>query len=119
MGITKDLVTGIWVGADDRSIHFKTSQTGEGSKTALPIFGKFMEKVYKDKTSGYTEGRFPKPDIEITKTYNCPSPQIFKDTLAIDSLTIDSLAQPLPGEEVFPDDNTENKPPVDVAIPIN
>jgi penicillin-binding protein 1A len=39
MGITKDLVTGIWVGADDRSVHFTTSESGEGSHTALPIFG--------------------------------------------------------------------------------
>src|SRR5690606_12620001 len=42
MGVTKDLVTGVWVGCDERSIHFTSSQTGEGSRTALPIFGKFM-----------------------------------------------------------------------------
>jgi penicillin-binding protein 1A len=60
MGITKDLVTGIWVGADDRSVHFTSSETGEGSHTALPIFGKFMEKVYADPNSGYTYGPFPK-----------------------------------------------------------
>ncbi len=118
MGVTKDLVTGVWVGADDRSIHFKTSETGEGSKTALPIFAKFMEKVYKDKSTGYSEGRFQKPEIEITRTYNCPSPQIFKDTLTVDSLTIDSLAQPVPGEEVFPDIKEETKPPITEPVPV-
>ncbi|QQL51140.1 penicillin-binding protein 1A [Mucilaginibacter ginkgonis] len=87
MGITKDLVTGIWVGADDRSVHFTTSETGEGSHTALPIFGAFMEKVYADPKSGYTPGPFPKPWSKITKTYECPSPHISSDTLATDSLS--------------------------------
>jgi penicillin-binding protein 1A len=90
MGITKDLVTGVWVGADDRSIHFTTSQTGEGSKTALPIFAKFMEKVYKDPSTGITLGPFPKPRVEITRTYICPTPKYVVDSLEIDSLTIDS-----------------------------
>lgn len=98
MGITKDLVTGVWVGADDRSVHFKTSETGEGSRTALPIFGKFMEKVYKDPSTGITEGPFPKPDVPITRTYNCPSPRISVDTLQTDSLTLDSVV--VPNEEI-------------------
>ncbi|RYE11856.1 MAG: penicillin-binding protein, partial [Sphingobacteriales bacterium] len=94
MGITKDLVTGIWVGADDRSVHFKTSETGEGSRTALPIFGRFMEKVYEDPKSGYTEGPFPKPWVKITKQYMCPSPHIVIDAAVTDSLDgagLDSL----------------------------
>jgi penicillin-binding protein 1A len=86
MAITKDLVTGIWVGADDRSVHFTSSETGEGSHTALPIFGAFMEKVYADPKSGYTYGLFPKPWVKITKPYNCPSPRIDTDSLAKDSL---------------------------------
>ncbi|MEX8547248.1 MAG: penicillin-binding protein 1A [Mucilaginibacter sp.] len=86
MGITKDLVTGIWVGADERSVHFKTSQTGEGSRTALPIFGEFMEKVYDDPKSGYTRGPFPKPWSKISKEYNCPTPRIKVDTTRTDSI---------------------------------
>jgi penicillin-binding protein 1A len=86
MGITKDLVTGVWVGADERSVHFKTSQTGEGSRTALPIFGEFMEKVYDDPKSGYTRGPFPKPWSKITKEYNCPTPRIRVDTTRTDSI---------------------------------
>ncbi len=92
MGITKDLVTGVWVGCDDRSIHFRTSGTGEGAHTALPIFGKFMEKVYHDPSSGYTYGPFPKPGVEINREYNCPTPRYRVDTATVDSTAIDSLA---------------------------
>jgi len=88
MGITKDLVTGIWVGADDRSVHFNSSETGEGSHTALPIFGAFMQKVYADPKLGYTYGPFPKPWVKITKEYDCPSPRINTDSLTNDSLTM-------------------------------
>ena len=94
MGITKDLVTGVWVGCDERSVHFKTSQTGEGSRTALPIFGKFMEKVYRDPTTGITQGPFPKPGVEITRKYKCESPRIEKDTSSTDSSFTDSLQIP-------------------------
>ncbi|WCT10139.1 transglycosylase domain-containing protein [Mucilaginibacter jinjuensis] len=101
MGITKDLVTGIWVGADDRSVHFNTSESGEGSHTALPIFGRFMEKVYADPKSGYQPGPFPKPWGKITKEYNCPSPRISVDTTSADTLSapIDTTqAVPVPVE---------------------
>jgi penicillin-binding protein 1A len=98
MGITKDLVTGVWVGADDRSVHFTNSEDGEGSHTALPIFARFMEKVYADPKSGYTYGLYPKPWVPITKNYNCPSPRI--DT---DSTKTDTLVMPLDTSAVKPD----------------
>ena len=93
MGISKDLVTGVWVGADERSVHFKTSDYGEGSKTALPIYGKFMEKLYKDPKSGITFGKLPKPWVKIEKDYYCPTPrQPRADTSAVDStMVVDSL----------------------------
>ncbi len=118
MGITKDLVTGIWVGADDRSVHFKTAQTGEGSRTALPIFGKFMEKVYADASTGITQGRFPKPTEKITRTYNCPSPVIRIDTAVADSLLTDSLqtdSTTIFENEPVEEEQTEIKP----AAPVN
>ena len=62
---------GAWVGGDDRSIHFRTTNLGEGAKTALPIVGAFLEKVYKDKS--IEPGPFPKPSFKISKTYNCPT----------------------------------------------
>jgi penicillin-binding protein 1A len=97
MGITKDLVTGVWVGADDRSVHFTSSETGEGSHTALPIFARFMEKVYADPKSGYTPGPFPKPWSKITKKYDCPSP-----IPVVDSASTDSLFRPLDSTKVVP-----------------
>ena len=106
MGITKDLVTGVWVGADDRSVHFNSSETGEGSHTALPIFGRFMEKVYADPKSGYRPGPFPKPWVKISKPYDCPTPRMAVDTLAVDSLLevpYDSLqTEPAPLPAVAP-----------------
>ncbi len=95
IGVSKDLVTGVWVGADERSVHFRTSDYGEGSKTALPIYGKFMEKLYKDPTSGITFGKLPKPWTKIEKKYYCPTPRPKVDTSAIDSVgmgvEVDSL----------------------------
>ena len=77
MGVTKDLVAGVWVGCDEQSIHFKNSATGEGSKTALPIYAMFMEEVYKHPELGVTFGKFAEPTVEITKQYKCPSPRIY------------------------------------------
>lgn len=71
MCITKGLVGGMWVGGDDRSIHFRTSQTGEGSKTALPMFGIFLEKVYQDTSLSVERGYFRKPK-KMTINLNCP-----------------------------------------------
>ncbi|MNY34345.1 Penicillin-binding protein 1A [compost metagenome] len=97
MGVTKDLVTAVWVGCDDRNIHFKNSQTGEGSKTALPIFGLFMEAIYKDKALGYTQGKFPAPTVEITKKYNCETPRPPREEVLSDSTAIEDE---LPLEEL-------------------
>ncbi|RZK48440.1 MAG: penicillin-binding protein [Pedobacter sp.] len=116
IGLTKDLVTGVWVGCDERTAHFKNGETGEGSRTALPIFGKFMEKVYKDPNSGYTYGPFPKPKVEITRKYNCPTIIISKDTVSSDSNFVDSVeVEPVPLEtEPIPVRNiTDNNKKVD------
>ncbi|WP_242922976.1 penicillin-binding protein 1A [Pontibacter liquoris] len=89
MGVTKDLVTGVWIGGEDRSIHFRTSEMGEGSKTALPVFGLYMEKIYKDKDLGYTLGPFPKPTVKINKNYNCTT--VLPKKVVVDSTAIDSV----------------------------
>lgn len=61
MGITKDLVTGIWVGADDRSVHFKTSETGEGSRTPYPylvsLWKKFIKMPVPDIRKGHSQNQ--------------------------------------------------------------
>ena len=71
VGVSKDLVGGSWVGGEDRCIHFRSTEQGEGAKTALPIFGLFLESVYKNESIGLGKGRFPKPSVKITKNYNC------------------------------------------------
>lgn len=96
MGITKDLVTGVWVGCDERTAHFKNGEQGEGSRTALPIFAKFMEKVYHDPNSGYTYGPFPRPKTPLSIDINCPSPRQPVDTTTIDSTMVDSLEMDSP-----------------------
>lgn len=109
MGITKDLVTGVWVGCDERTAHFKNGEQGEGSRTALPIFAKFMEKVYHDPNSGYTYGPFPKAKVEITRNINCPTPVQQVDTTAVDSVLVDSLQteEPIATEPQVPTTKTE------------
>ncbi|KAA9333536.1 penicillin-binding protein 1A [Adhaeribacter soli] len=95
VGVTKDLITGVWVGGDDRSIHFRTSSLGEGSKTALPVYGIFMENVYKNPDLGYTFGRFPKPTVKIRKKYMCQS---YIPKPKVDSLQIKDAQDVEPGD---------------------
>lgn len=101
MGINKDLITGVWVGCDDRNIHFHTSATGEGSKTALPIYGRFMEKVYADEKTGITLGKFPKPTVDIKRKYYCTNFLPKVDTSALDSLSADSLLAPMGDDDII------------------
>ncbi|MBC7390928.1 MAG: transglycosylase domain-containing protein [Opitutaceae bacterium] len=61
VGVTPSLVSGAWVGGDDRCIHFTTYALGQGSRLALPIVGKFLEKVYADTTTGVRKGYFKRP----------------------------------------------------------
>jgi penicillin-binding protein 1A len=55
MGFTPSLVSGCWVGGEDRDIHFDTMLHGQGASMALPIWTKYMVKVYGDKSLGYDE----------------------------------------------------------------
>jgi penicillin-binding protein 1A len=48
-GLTPDLVTGVWVGAEDRAVRFRSMSWGQGARMALPIYGYYMQKVYADK----------------------------------------------------------------------
>ncbi|WP_317198168.1 penicillin-binding protein 1A [Hymenobacter terricola] len=71
MGITPDLVCGMWVGGEDRSIHFRTGAYGQGAREALPLYGLFMQKVYKDKSIGINTGPFPKPAAPLSIEIDC------------------------------------------------
>ncbi|PCH69033.1 MAG: penicillin-binding protein [Bacteroidales bacterium] len=61
MGITPELVSGVWVGAEDRSVHFEGIYYGQGANMALPIWALYMQKIYADKSIGLTQGDFEKP----------------------------------------------------------
>lgn len=110
MGVTKDLVTGVWVGCDEQSIHFNSSGTGEGSKTALPIYALFMEELYKHPELGVTLGKFPEPTVEISKKYNCPGPRIRVESSpsTSDSTVVEEEVE-LP-RLTLPDINQEEEP---------
>ncbi|TAF73970.1 MAG: penicillin-binding protein [Bacteroidetes bacterium] len=61
VGVTQKLVTSVWVGGDDRSIHFRDFNFGQGARMAMPIFGIFMENAYLDKNLGLKKMPFNKP----------------------------------------------------------
>lgn len=71
IGITPQLVAGVWTGAEDRGISFSNMQYGQGAAAALPVFGLFMKKVYNDKTLKYTKDDFPKPPGGMTRVMDC------------------------------------------------
>lgn len=71
MGITPDLVSGCWTGAEDRAVHFDNIEMGQGANMALPVWAKFMQKVYADKTLHISQGDFKHPDKKINIEMNC------------------------------------------------
>lgn len=71
MGLTPDLVTGVWVGAEDRSVRFRSLQLGMGTNTALPMWAYYMKKVYADSTLNVSQGDFEKPAEMIRIQMDC------------------------------------------------
>ncbi|WP_179021513.1 penicillin-binding protein 1A [Winogradskyella forsetii] len=61
MGMVPNLVTGVWVGAEDRAVHFSSIHYGQGASMALPIWGLFMKACYADETLDVSDGEFDKP----------------------------------------------------------
>ncbi len=61
MGMTPELVTGVWVGCEDRAAHFRSTALGQGANTALPIWGLFMKKLYADRKIKISKGDFARP----------------------------------------------------------
>lgn len=70
MGLTPELVTGVWVGCEDRAAHFRSTALGQGANTALPIWGLYMKKVYADKKLKVSRGDFERP-AKLTVETNC------------------------------------------------
>ena len=61
MGMVPNLVTGVWVGAEDRAAHFKHISYGQGASMALPIWGMYMKSCYTDEALGISKDDFEKP----------------------------------------------------------
>jgi penicillin-binding protein 1A len=90
MGVSPYLVVGAWVGGEYRSIHFRTGALGQGSRTALPICGYFLESVFSDPAFKKYHGKFQKPeDADIDRSmYECT----YQGGARRDTIDVDSLA---------------------------
>ncbi len=62
MGMVPNLVTGVWVGGEERATHFKSIKYGQGASMALPIWGMYMKANYENEELGVSKGAFEKPD---------------------------------------------------------
>jgi penicillin-binding protein 1A len=71
IGITPDLVTGVWTGAEDRSVRFSRTDLGQGANSALPIYGYYMNKVYSDSTITISTGDFERPAGDLGLDLEC------------------------------------------------
>ncbi|RMG79727.1 MAG: penicillin-binding protein [Bacteroidetes bacterium] len=73
IGFTPRLVAGVWVGGESPKIRFRSTQLGQGSNTALPVFGRFLRKVYRDPDfKDLRKARFPTPDSLTLAELDCP-----------------------------------------------
>ena len=88
MGFTPSLVSGVWVGGEDRDIHFDTMVNGQGAAMALPVWGLYMQKVYKDKSLGYSqEEHFNIPeDFDPCKDTLMDSSSSSEDNTGLDAI---------------------------------
>jgi penicillin-binding protein 1A len=71
VGLTPELVTGVWVGAEDRSVRFRSMTWGQGARMALPIYGYYMQKVYKDPKIGLATTDFERPEGYDPAKFRC------------------------------------------------
>ena len=92
VGVTPGLVGGVWVGGEYRSIHFRTGELGQGNRTALPVFGSFMQSLMKDPAFAHYHQKFSEPKEEglDPKDWNCaggyyPAPDAGGDSMSINS----------------------------------
>ncbi len=102
MGVSPKLVVGAWVGGEYRSIHFRTGALGQGSRTALPICGLFLQSVMNDPAFKHYHGHFNKPkDPGITSSmYECSSYYSQRnDTIDVDSVAVENDIESIEHEE--------------------
>ena len=123
MGVSPRLVCGAWVGGEYRAIHFRTGQLGQGSRTALPICGRFFQRVLADKRFASYHAKFgpPKDDSISPEVYDCigyERPLIdFIDSLHLGSFddyddSYEDIPEPVISSEPAPANGT---PPAEAA----
>lgn len=83
MGVTHDLVTGIWVGGDERAIRFPTWSFGQGAKSAMPIWVKYMQKAYADPKTKIVKGQFKRPASGVDTSLDCKSRPEMPDSVRV------------------------------------
>jgi len=90
IGLTPNLVTGCWVGADDPRVHFRSTTYGQGAYMALPIVGKFFNKTYNDpKFISLKNSSFIEPNQDLLAMLNKPT---YREVLDIDKKNFDIAA---------------------------
>jgi penicillin-binding protein 1A len=85
MGITPDLVTGVWVGAEDRAVRFSNLSLGSGTNMALPIWAYYMKDVYADSTIKIEKERFEPPENGLDIDIDCENYKQSKKQLNSDN----------------------------------
>ena len=85
IGVTHNLVSGAWVGGDDRSIHFRNWVLGQGARTAMPIWQQYMMDVYADDNLNIDKGKFDEPIKKINVEIDC---SVYNNEIKSDSLDI-------------------------------
>jgi penicillin-binding protein 1A len=73
-----NLATGVWVGGEDRAVHFAGLSKGQGATMALPIWGLYYKKLYADPTLNVSKGAFERPEILTIET-DCRKANIDSD----------------------------------------
>ena len=114
VGVTKNLVAGCWCGGEYRSVHFRSGRMGQGSHTALPAFGIFMQKVLSDPAFAKYHGKIsdkPWPGLDVNAgQYNCQGYVAPADTTLADSTDLDGVEMP---DEEIELDNEGNEMPAE------
>ena len=82
IGMSQGLCTGVWVGGEDRCIHFRTLATGQGAVTARPMWEKFMLRLYEDPAVSYQKGPLPAPSMALDLPCMKPQPDTMEVPLA-------------------------------------
>ena len=100
IGLTRDLVSGVWVGGDERSIHYKSSVLGQGSRMARPIWDYYMQSIYADTLLGYEKGPFPKPIRNLPVQIDCDMYQN-PELADMDSVDMDQAIDRLNQDDIF------------------